>query len=64
MEEWGDPLNVTDHEVPDGKPDSVKVTVGFAMNEAVSVIALFTVMAYEELPPLYDPLPEPVQLLK
>ena len=23
-------MNVTDHEVPDGKPDSVKVTAGFA----------------------------------
>ena len=45
-------MNVTDHDVPDGSPDSVKVTAGFAINEAVSVMALFTVMVNDELLPL------------
>jgi hypothetical protein len=52
VEECGDPLKVTVQDVPDGKPDSVKVTVGFATNEAVSVMALFTVMVCDELLPL------------
>ena len=45
-------MNVTDHEVSDGRPDSVKVTTGFAMNVAVSFIGLFIVIVYEELLPL------------
>ena len=45
-------MNVTDHDVPDGRPDSVKVTAGFAVNVAVSVIGLSIVIVYEELLPL------------
>lgn len=52
VEERVDPLSVADHEVPEGRPDSVNVTVNVAADPLVNAIA------FETAAPLTTTLPE------